>query len=268
MKNGFDPFERRLHLQFATIGIGSKTSSEWKQILRAAGVEILSTLSNGEASAYVLSESSLFVMPTEVVLITCGKSNIVQAFEKLLESKVPALNALMYECRHPSVSNREERFASDVEMLQKFLPQTLNRVRSFHEAPCSFFKACRKETNLSFGKTLRLLMLAPASAPDAPQSKTALMKILSEFWGDIKSDDWHFQPGGYSANFLAHRASACLHYSPGSSSYVSFEVSSAATEVALVGTSVLQLFSPKEIWRVESSLSESGADLTSHSGGI
>ncbi len=67
-----------------------------------SGTRILSTLKTSSSGAYLLSESSLFVFPQRLTLITCGGGELLRGGEWLV-SQLPAtaLRSVSYELRGP-----------------------------------------------------------------------------------------------------------------------------------------------------------------------
>ena len=58
--------------------------ADWAKILRTVGIEILSTKVSEHATAYLLSESSLFVWSERFLLKTCGQSMPLLVLSMLL----------------------------------------------------------------------------------------------------------------------------------------------------------------------------------------
>ena len=84
----FEGSEKRLEIDFSrTIGSGLRSLSraQLDQLMEQAGCCIVSDRHNDQFDAYVLSESSLFVFPTKLVLKTCGTTKILCAIPLLLE---------------------------------------------------------------------------------------------------------------------------------------------------------------------------------------
>lgn len=248
MTRRFDPFERRLHIRFAQAGICDVSTETWREILRPAGVGILSEVRLGTSRAYVLSESSLFIRSDEVILVTCGRSNIVQALAGILQHEPPPIDAFMFEARAAEkTSAAERRFAADSERLGGLLPAALgSRTFSDHEA-CFYFTArcsattCRTETT-------RALMHGPRKDPCSESVHVSLRTKLRPMLGEFVQDDWRFEPSGYSANFLGRFGSACMHYSPDAANYLSFELSAPVTSARSDLADLVSVLEPQD-WR-------------------
>lgn len=72
------------------------SESTWSDVLADAHCSILHAVGNDHFDAYLLSESSLFVYPTKVILKTCGTTTLLLVLPKVLaladELSMPLLN--------------------------------------------------------------------------------------------------------------------------------------------------------------------------------
>lgn len=86
---GFEGFEKRLEIEFKDEddstqgsshgGLRSLSRGQLDEMLRAAECTIVSEEHNEWLDAYVLSESSLFVYPRQIILKTCGRTRLLNA---------------------------------------------------------------------------------------------------------------------------------------------------------------------------------------------
>ncbi|KAF5196046.1 S-adenosylmethionine decarboxylase proenzyme [Thalictrum thalictroides] len=91
-QSGFEGFEKRLELNFfgddpmMNIGIGLRQLSfeSVQEILDAVQCTVVSAMGNQYFDAYVLSESSLFVYPTKIIIKTCGTTQLLKSISPLL----------------------------------------------------------------------------------------------------------------------------------------------------------------------------------------
>ncbi|MES1910220.1 MAG: hypothetical protein MHM6MM_002857 [Cercozoa sp. M6MM] len=85
---GFEGSEKKLEVWFEGGDLRAITRPQWDQILTVAKCEILSTVVgvNNFCHAYLLSESSLFVMPNRIVIKTCGTTRLLRALSLLLQT--------------------------------------------------------------------------------------------------------------------------------------------------------------------------------------
>lgn len=87
----FEGTEKLLELWFASsygddnADLRSIERSEWEALLKNVNCEIISQKSNESITAYVLSESSLFVSKNRFILKTCGKTTLLAAVHQVLK---------------------------------------------------------------------------------------------------------------------------------------------------------------------------------------
>ncbi|KAF8401602.1 hypothetical protein HHK36_012548 [Tetracentron sinense] len=88
--SGFEGFEKRLELHFSgddpVIGIGLRQLNfeSLEEVLDAVQCTVVSAVGNRYFDAYVLSESSLFVYPTKIIIKTCGTTQLLKSIPPLL----------------------------------------------------------------------------------------------------------------------------------------------------------------------------------------
>ncbi|CAA2961059.1 S-adenosylmethionine decarboxylase proenzyme 4-like [Olea europaea subsp. europaea] len=88
--SGFEGFEKRLELNFShddpAIGIGFRQLDfqSLEKVLHAVQCTVVSALGNQYFDSYVLSESSLFVYPTKIIIKTCGTTQLLKSIPPLL----------------------------------------------------------------------------------------------------------------------------------------------------------------------------------------
>uniref|UniRef100_A0A7S0R6E5 S-adenosylmethionine decarboxylase proenzyme n=1 Tax=Chlamydomonas leiostraca TaxID=1034604 RepID=A0A7S0R6E5_9CHLO len=86
----FEGSEKRVEIDFTlgtapASGLRALTREQLDELMTLAHCCIVSSRSNEQFDAYVLSESSLFVYPTKWVLKTCGTTRLLQSVPRLLE---------------------------------------------------------------------------------------------------------------------------------------------------------------------------------------
>ncbi|OVA20108.1 S-adenosylmethionine decarboxylase [Macleaya cordata] len=104
--SGFEGFEKRLELQFSgddptTINIGLRRLDFelLEEILDAVQCTVVSAVGNRYFDAYVLSESSLFVYPTKIIIKTCGTTQLLKSVPLLL-SRAMEMGLTVCGCRY------------------------------------------------------------------------------------------------------------------------------------------------------------------------
>lgn len=89
--SGFEGFEKRLELHFfgddpvlINMGLRLLSFDSLEQVLREVQCTVVSAVGNHYFDAYVLSESSLFVYPTKIIIKTCGTTQLLKSIRPLL----------------------------------------------------------------------------------------------------------------------------------------------------------------------------------------
>lgn len=87
----FEGSEKRVEIDFnfsaasPANGLRALSRTQLDELMTLAACTIVSSRTNNELDAYVLSESSLFVYPTKWVLKTCGTTKLLNAVPRLLD---------------------------------------------------------------------------------------------------------------------------------------------------------------------------------------
>ncbi|GAV63350.1 SAM_decarbox domain-containing protein [Cephalotus follicularis] len=105
--SGFEGFEKRLELHFFgddpvshdNMGLRLLDLESLQEVLNAVQCTIVSAVGNHYFDAYVLSESSLFVYPTKVIIKTCGTTQLLKSIRPLLQY-AHDLGLTLCECRY------------------------------------------------------------------------------------------------------------------------------------------------------------------------
>lgn len=89
--SGFEGFEKRLELHFFgddpvvdNMGLRLLDFESLVKVLNAVQCSVVSAVGNQYFDAYVLSESSLFVYPTKIIIKTCGTTQLLKSIRPLL----------------------------------------------------------------------------------------------------------------------------------------------------------------------------------------
>jgi S-adenosylmethionine decarboxylase len=215
--------------------------SFWDDVLRASGTVAISRATtptdDGALHAWLLSESSLFVAPRWALMITCGRTTLIEGLLHALDVIGPQhVTSLIYERKNENFpAEQPTRFDDDVARLSDRLPGAAQVFGESDGDHISLFNLERPFTAPAGDTTLELLMhdIEPAldpvfvPVPAGGPGRAAIRERLG--LGDLLPgftlDDHLFSPVGYSLNAIAGRRYATLHVTPErEGSYASFEM--------------------------------------------
>ncbi|KAK7245751.1 hypothetical protein RIF29_40600 [Crotalaria pallida] len=105
--SGFEGFEKRLELHFfgddptiLKLGLRKLDFEFMQQTLEAVQCTVVSAVGNSYFDAYVLSESSLFVYPTKIIIKTCGTTQLLKSISPLTYFASHHLGLTLSSCRY------------------------------------------------------------------------------------------------------------------------------------------------------------------------
>ena len=90
-------------------GLRGLSRAQIDELCAAAKCTVISSASNAFFDAYVLSESSLFVYPSKIVLKTCGTTTLLVAVEPLLKAAAGLGLSLEWCVRQREAARRQRR---------------------------------------------------------------------------------------------------------------------------------------------------------------
>jgi S-adenosylmethionine decarboxylase len=229
----------------------------WEDVVWACGAKILSKTSNECMDAYLLSESSLFVYEHYLVMITCGRTRLIQAAKKILTQIKPTqIEAFFYERKNEVYPQYQPTdFCEDLRKLNKWFPggQAV-RFGQEDEHHLFLFSANRTYTPEPDDHTMEVLMhgvranriemFRTENLPIAKKEIRQLSQVDSLVKGQI--DDFIFDPHGYSLNAIDGPYYYTIHVTPEKmGNYTSFETDAKpAGEQKALATKVVELFDP------------------------
>ncbi|MBI3296627.1 MAG: adenosylmethionine decarboxylase [Elusimicrobia bacterium] len=231
----------------------------WEGVVLKARAKVLSTLSNADCDAYLLSESSLFVWDERALLITCGRTTLVPAVLELVDRVgSDKVAALIYERKDQIFPEYQPtNFLDDARVLGAVLPGKAVRFGEEDEHHVCLFHSDRGFKPDTRDVTLEILMhgidararaaffKGPEHTLEFIHRETGVRGIVDGF----EVDDHVFEPTGYSLNALRGREYYTIHVTPQRvGSYVSFETNHFFNEdLDKVVTRVLDIFRPSSV---------------------
>lgn len=205
--------------------------SYWEARVQEAGAVILSEIGNAHLDAYLLSESSLFVYPDRVVMITCGRTTLVTAAESMLDTFGSDVAYLFYERKNEHFPEYQKTaFLQDARRLARRVPSSAWRFGAPDTHQVQMLASDAKIAREQRDRTLEILMhgIHPEAADlfstrretSSLDRKAAFSALLDGF----EVDEFEFEPAGYSLNALRGPHYLTIHVTPEDiASYVSFE---------------------------------------------
>lgn len=205
----------------------------WLRFLEKIPAKVLSSLSNESCDAHLLSESSLFIFDRRLILITCGRTNLVPTAVELCRFLgLRRIRSLLYERegeRFPE--HQPSTFAQDVALLNLCGPGETLRME---EGKCQV--------------DLFRLMHNEGTPPQNDRLKMTLRGLrpkdrrisLHEIFPDFRIDEHVFEPTGYSLNAIQGDKYYTLHITPDEpGSYASFETNLGLNSQVQKGLNIL-----------------------------
>ncbi|KAK6117306.1 hypothetical protein DH2020_048951 [Rehmannia glutinosa] len=261
--SGFEGFEKRLELQFSgddpATGKGLRRLDFFslEKVLHAVQCTVVSAVGNKYFDSYVLSESSLFVYPTKIIIKTCGTTQLLKSVRPLVDHAI-TMGLTLCGCRYTRGSfifpNAQPyphtSFKDEVIYLEENLPKNL----SYKKAKVMNSKSCYKWHVFTAGDEGHMLAMEDAHADDSYTVEicmTELDRVLAKKFfrrfndgktgdsaGKEMTDvtgirdvnrkalicDYAFDPCGYSMNGIDGNRYSTVHVTPEDGfSYASFE---------------------------------------------
>ncbi len=229
--------------------------SYWEQLVKASNAQILSSVSNDSMTAFLLSESSLFIYDHYLVMITCGTTRLVSAVDFLMKDFKPEqIQAFFYERKNELLpQNQSTDFFKDVQQLRKWFGGEALRYGREDEHHLYLFASEKDFTPANNDHTMEVLMHGIpdhvvkhfTNCSDCDRKKLRDESGISEIVQG-KIDDFVFDPMGYSLNSINDNRYFTIHITPeNNGSYISFETNAFDSQTQVEWTKkVIQVFQP------------------------
>jgi S-adenosylmethionine decarboxylase len=256
MENKVYNIEERLDFFFAD----SKSNllnydlSFWEKLLTPAKIKIVSEKRSKDIAAFILSESSLFVLQNRVLVITCGASDVLALTRSMLQNfEHSNFNFLTYQ-RRGLVPPADKVFENTQKNISEIVKSRFESVTRF-EALSLF----HKKDKLAFENvpiSIQILIFDPdqnrlksfLQSSSAQRIKAIFANDQGGHLQDFAVDSHDFEPIGYSINAIKALGFYCFHFSPdGPSPYISFELNTfEKVNLELIIHHVLEFFLSKK----------------------
>lgn len=265
VSTGFEGPEKRLEIDFkhnpnAINGLRDIPQATWQEMLDYAKCTIISHTQNEYFDAFVLSESSLFVYPTKIMVKTCGTTTLLSVIPKLLEIANAcelSVEFVMFSRKNYLFPNKQlgihNRWDDEVTYLNTIFDGNAYVVGPTSSDHWYLYLADYSETTrvVTPEKTLEIMMhkLDPVVASQFYRKEETGDKDkfpgVAELIEGCETDEFNFSPCGYSMNGLFNQAYSTIHVTPEAiCSYASFETNLSLPSYNKLIAHVLDLFKP------------------------
>ncbi len=225
----------------------------WRRVVRRANARVLSTVSSKACDAYLLSESSLFVFDSRVIMITCGRTTLVPAVMEMIDLiGLDQVELLIYERKNEFFpAYQPSTFYDDARVLKQLIPGRAFRFGDEDEHHVYLFHLENRYQPEPGDMTLEILMHGIRDGLSSVFSKgngaTRELEKLRSLHPGFVLDEHFFEPEGYSLNAVRDREYYTLHVTPQKQgSYVSFETNRCGeADVDQAVRSLLEVFAPR-----------------------
>lgn len=262
---GFEGPEKRLEIDFKfltndrPLGLRAISQDQWQQMLSLAKCTIISCKSNDDFDSYVLSESSLFVFPTKIMIKTCGTTVLLNTIPKILEYANECelqTEFVMFSRKNflfPSEQNYPHSdWQSEVEVLNKTFDGTAYVLGPLTKEHWYLYIAdyhdhteeARSETTLEIMMHQLDRECAERFYKRKGTADDEKFPGIADLLPGSETDEFNFTPCGYSMNGLRGNDYYTIHVTPEPQcSYASFETNANCNYAKLV-TQVTNIFGP------------------------
>jgi len=267
---GFEGPEKRLEIDFKKntkrpLGLRELSSEDnklWQELLDYAKCTIIGTTKNEHFDSYVLSESSLFVYPFKLMIKTCGTTTLLRIIPKLLQyaSQLDLSIEFVMFSRKNFVFPTQQIFPhrtweEEISYLNQFFDGTDYVFGPVHGDHWYLYLADYSEHSpriTSSEKTIEIMMhkLDPVSTARFYKKEGTGEKDkfpgVAELIPDSVTDEFNFNPCGYSMNGLNKDVYWTIHVTPENHcSYASFETNLGLSNYSNLIQNVADFFMPE-----------------------
>jgi len=268
---GFEGPEKRFEIDFTPTadspsnGLRSITKEQWQEMLDLAKCTILNVTKNDYCDAYVLSESSLFVYPYEIIIKTCGTTTLLRCVTKMLEyaSSCFLKAELVRYSRKNFLFPSEQHFPhmnweDEVAFLNDIFEIGQSQVLCKHDSEpwylylADFTEGKRRIDQPKETKTLEIMMhhlevdaaqqFYKKEGIEDRDKHPAMINLLNR---TMITDEFNFTPCGYSMNGLDEEIYSTIHVTPEPHcSYASYETTQKMRSYTRTIEEVFRIFRP------------------------
>lgn len=284
----FEGKEKRLEILFSnhskTKSLRDVSIAIWTDIIHGVKASVLQCCPSTSFDAFVLSESSMFVYDTKVLLITCGQTTILSALEQVCalgKQMEMEIDRIQYSHSNFTFPMLQQSPHSNVELETAFLKSIFRdvhftEVASTHGLGWYCWTLCHSKCQVLPTCTLYLENISRQAANEFTQNTiersglhmlqhTKLSGLLQAFGPVLHA--YAFHPCGLSANGICTRTNGhwTLHITPEvSNSFVSLEFCPEDVSEIQRIASFFEYWKPQKAQVITSSMPTSQIEVTGY----
>lgn len=205
----------------------------WASLVEQCNAYILSSISNSDCKAFLLSESSLFIWQDRLLILTCGVTQLVNSVEFFVKHfGMDAIEQVTYQRKNEYYAQAQPScFGDDIKRLSQSMAGKAYRfgeLDSHHNYLFHLnndFQAHHSDVSYE----LLIYQICPQASKYLTQEKLSTQQIreflsIDEILPEFEIDDFVFEPYGYSLNAIKGKQYLTIHITPQpDGSYISFE---------------------------------------------
>lgn len=236
----------------------SNEDGRWDRVAKAGKARILSKISTDEMDAYLLSESSLFVWDSWILMITCGKTNLIDALGEIIKFiDKNNVDYVFYERKNFMYpSDQPSDFEQDVAKISRLFPGKSYRLGPANYDHLHVFYWARPCVVPEEDTTFQILMndLDPGVIDLFSKQKIGTAQyagkksgLYSLYKKPMNTDDYLFMPCGYSLNSIEDDKYFTVHVTPQpNGSYASFDTNITENrDYSRITCKIITIFKPQ-----------------------
>ncbi len=252
----FEGPEKKLEVYSFNSKFLSRPEAFWTRLVASCGAEIIKSSATPTCKFFLLSESSLFVWDHKILMITCGRTELINSVRFVLDHiGLASVDHLFFERKNEYFPEYQRSFVfDDFQNLKTLFPDGYGlRFGDKDDHHLNIFEYSPKIAVPDSEQNLEVLMygvkpeLSDRFLNPTDENKKYLSEILLGFFPNFKFDEYWFEPFGYSMNAVLNDSYGTIHVTPEKDqNYISFEMNNIPRPlITPILNRIHDLFSPR-----------------------
>ncbi|MFC1885919.1 hypothetical protein ACFLZM_02545 [Thermodesulfobacteriota bacterium] len=234
------------------------SDEKWRRVVKASGSRIVSKISSHGLNAFILSESSLFIWPDRIMMMTCGQTTLANALPGILAivGKQNVMRVLYERKTFFSSAFSHVPFENETAPIKNLFPGQINRCGPAGDDHLHLFisshaqKTTRPEAALQlFMHELKPSLVKIFSSANGKNGELVANRLgLSTLYPFHITDSYLFSPCGFSMNGILNGHYSAIHVTPQTKgSYASFETDMIENDFTEKVKQLVSIFRPGKL---------------------